>query len=580
MTAARFLEHGLTADRAIQLRRHIPGHKATLGALLAGIISIALFGLALEHTAAAFGAPARHPLHNGLRILTLRVTGAGQKPAEPARLDHHIPATDLANLVGDLLRHLEAHILQCLLCVGQLFAEIRVEIGQNLLPGQFTFFHLIQLLLHTGSEFYVHNVIESLHHQAVDYLTQGCGRQALILLDDVLPVLNGGNDGGVGGRTAHPLLLHGTNQGGLGIPGRGLGEMLVLHGVYPLQRLALGQIRQRGLNFLGFIVFSLFIDGGKAGEFQTLVVGPEHVVAAGGFDGNGIIEGVGHLAGYKAAPNQLIEPVLILGQVAGNSLRVQTHITGADGFVGILGGIFRFELPVRAVVIGCTVTAGDKFLSRLQGVVRQTGGVGTHIGNQTQRTLAGDIDAFIQLLGNGHGAFGGHIQLPGCLLLESRSNEGRRGRALLLGPLDAGHGEAALLQRGHHCLDFLNIFQFPLFGVPIEPGLELAGLAHPLQHHVQRPILLRLKGTDFIFPVHHHAGSHRLDPSGRQATADLLPQQRAQLIAHNAVQNPPGLLGIHQIVINATGRCNGLGDHVFRNFVERYPQCLFVGDVQ
>ena len=310
------------------------------------------------------------------------------------------------------------------------------------------------------------------------------------------------------------------------------------------------------------------------------MVGPEHVIAAGGLDGNGVIEGVGHLAGHKPAPDQLIEPVLVLGQISGNGLRVQAHIAGADGFVGVLGGIFRLELPVRAVVIGRAVTAGDKLLGCLQRVVGQTGGVGTHIGNQTQRTLAGDVDALIQLLGNGHGAFGGHIQLPGRLLLEGGSNERRRGGTLLFGPLDAGHGEAALLQRGHHRLDFLDILQFPLFGVAVEPGLELAGLAHPLQHHVQCPILLGLKGADFVLPVHHHAGGHRLDPSGGQAPTDLLPKQGAQLIAHNAVQNAPGLLSVHQIVINATGRFNGLGDHIFRNLIERHPQCLLIGDVQ
>ena len=51
------------------------------------------------------------------------------------------------------------------------------------------------------------------------------------------------------------------------------------------------------------------------------------------------------------------------------------------------------------------------------------------------------------------------------------------------------------------------------------------------------------------FPLDHHAGGHALDPPGRQAGHDLLPQHRGDLVAVEAVEDPPGLLGVDQPAI-------------------------------
>ena len=44
----------------------------------------------------------------------------------------------------------------------------------------------------------------------------------------------------------------------------------------------------------------------------------------------------------------------------------------------------------------------------------------------------------------------------------------------------------------------------------------------------------------------HHPGGDALDPAGRQPGHDLLPQHRGDLVAVEAVEDPPGLLGVHQ----------------------------------
>jgi hypothetical protein len=50
----------------------------------------------------------------------------------------------------------------------------------------------------------------------------------------------------------------------------------------------------------------------------------------------------------------------------------------------------------------------------------------------------------------------------------------------------------------------------------------------------------------------HHAGGHALDPAGRQAGHDLLPQDGRDLVAVEAVEDPPGLLGIDQAPVEVT----------------------------
>src|SRR5699024_7376626 len=102
---AGLFEHGLAAGGAVKFRGHVPGHKAALRAALTGIISKAPLGLALEHAGAALGAAPRHMLHDGLGVLALREARACQEAAKAAVLDDHLPAAQLADLLGLLLGH-------------------------------------------------------------------------------------------------------------------------------------------------------------------------------------------------------------------------------------------------------------------------------------------------------------------------------------------------------------------------------------------------------------------------------------------------------------------------------------------
>ena len=109
-------------------------------------------------------------------------------------------------------------------------------------------------------------------------------------------------------------------------------------------------------------------------------------------------------------------------------------------------------------------------------------------------------------------------------------------------------------------------------------GKQGAGVV--FQAGVQRPILLRYEIRDFLFPLGHQTHGHGLDTACRQAAADLLPQQRRQLVAHDAVQHAAGLLGVHQILIDVAGVTDAVRHHLFGDLIERDPPRLLIRQVQ
>ena len=68
--------------------------------------------------------------------------------------------------------------------------------------------------------------------------------------------------------------------------------------------------------------------------------------------------------------------------------------------------------------------------------------------------------------------------------------------------------------------------------------------------HADCPIFLRHKCLDFLFTVADELHGHRLHASGRKPLLDLAPEKRAELVADNAVEHTPRLLGIHTVDID------------------------------
>ena len=259
--------------------------------------------------------------------------------------------------------------------------EALVEVPQDGFPVEIPRLHLVQLVFHVGGKFHINNILEPLHHQASDHLSQRRGMEPLVLLIHIFPVLNGGHNGGIGGRTAYALFLHGLDQRGLRIPGRGLGKVLLLPDVRGLGPVTLEKFRQGAAHSLGLLVLALLVHRQEAVEFHALVGGTEGMSGTPGVDGYRIIQGICHLGGQEPAPDQLIQPVLVLGEAPLNPFRVQLHMGGTDGLVGILGTGLGLEGMEAPIVVGSTVPALDETLRRSHGLIAEPQGVGTHIGD-------------------------------------------------------------------------------------------------------------------------------------------------------------------------------------------------------
>ncbi|CAN4039171.1 Acetylornithine aminotransferase, partial [Dysosmobacter welbionis] len=384
----------------------------------------------------------------------LGVAGTGQEAAEPAGLYHQIPPALRADLLADLVGHLDAGAVQSLFGVLQVLLKVPVELPQHVLPGGLSLLHGVQPLFHIGGEFQIRDVGEPLFHQGGHHTAQVGDAEVLALLHHVLPVQDGGHSGSVSGGAADALLLHGPDQRGVCIVGRGLGEVLLPVKVLQGQRFALPQGGQGGFLLLFLLVLALLIHGGVAGEFQAGGAGPEAVSRRLDLHGHAVVHGVGHLAGQKAAPHQAVEAVLLAGQVLFQLLRRPVDVAGADGLVGVLGA--RLGLVAVGLGVMFAVAARNEGLGGGQGLLTDPQGVGTHIGDEAHGALALDIHALVQLLGDGHGPPGRHGELAGRLLLHGGGGEGRRGAALLVCALHGLDGEGGVLRLMDHSIHVLR----------------------------------------------------------------------------------------------------------------------------
>ena len=458
--------------------------------------------------------------------------------------------------------------------------ERHVELAYQILPLHVAGLHFVQLLLHAGGEFHVHNVREPLAHQLVDHASQRRQAQVLPLLDNVLTIQDGGHSGRVGRGSSDAVLLHGADERGVGIPCRGLGKVLQGCETGGRHRLALRQRRQGGFLLLLVVVPALLIHGGVAGELQIAGGAPQGVCPGADLHGDAVIDGVRHLARQKAAPDQPVQPVLLGGKVALHLLRRQRRVGGADGFVGILCPRLRLVLAGCIRIVRVTVARADQLLRLRLRLVGNTQGVGTHIGDQTHGALAGNVHALIELLGDGHGAAGCHVQLAGRLLLQAGGGKGRRGAALLVGALHGFHREPLLLQLLHDALGIRLVLRLVLFAVHtvVMGGEGRGGVV--LQVNVQRPVFLGHEIRDLLFPLRHQPDSYGLDTPCGQPAPYLLPQQGRELIAHDTIQHAPRLLRVHQILVDGAGMLDGILHHLFGDLVERHALRLAVRQLQ
>ena len=463
----------------------------------------------------------------------------------------------------------------------QLRRKLAVKAAQNLLPRGLALLDGVQRFLHAGCKLGVHDIGELVLHQPCHDRAERRRAQVFTLLDDVLAIKNGGNRRRVGRGSADAVLLHRADQRRVGVAHGRLREMLLRREAVKRHDLPLDERRQLGRLLLALIVAGLLIQRGVARELEVAGAGAEIVAVRLDLDADAVVDRVRHLAREKTAPDQAVQAVLLAGEVALDALRRQLDARRADRLVRVLRARLGAEAARRVRIIILTVAAENKRLGGGKRLLGNAQRVGTHVGDEAHRALAGDVHALVELLRDGHRAARRHVQLTRRLLLEGRGRERRGRRARLVRALDGFHlkrGALDVLDDGVDGLFRVRLGLFAVLAVIVsDEGLVLRLVA---QRGFERPILLRLERLDLLFPVVDHAHGDGLHAPRGEAAAHLFPQQRRELIAHDAVEDTARLLRVHQILINGAGLLDALADDLLRDLVERDALRLFVVELQ
>ena len=316
------------------------------------------------------------------------------------------------------------------------------EAGQELRAVLLARGDTVQVALHRGREVVVDQVRQVLLEQARHGERQPRGHQVLAAVRHVPAVPDRLDGGRVGGGTADAELLHGLDQRGLRVAARGLGLVAVGGGLGQGRGIALGDVRQGLLRVVLFrvvtaLVATLLVGQAEARGGDNRARGRGQHVVARAVDLNAgehanrrrVAEGVGHLRGDRALPDQVVQGQLLLRQGTRNLARRAEMIAGGtDRLVRLLSSLRRGAVQARGLSHGLgPVELGGLLAGGVDRLAGQRRGVGTHVG---------DVTGLVEGLGGAHRRGRVPVQLARRLLLEGRRREGG-GRAATVGL--AGH---------------------------------------------------------------------------------------------------------------------------------------------
>ncbi|MCY1518680.1 hypothetical protein D9M68_534030 [compost metagenome] len=301
-------------------------------------------------------------------------------------------------------------------------------------------------------------------------------------------------------------------------------------------------------------------DAGVAVELEDAALGAQFELAGSDADAGGQVLGRRHLAGDELAPDQVVEALGITLH-AGQLGRLEVDVGRADGLVRFLGAFLaRIEVRLGRQVFLAEL-AVDEATHHVDGVGREVGRVGTHIG---------DVAGLVETLGHHHGLLHAEAEAVARRLLQGGGNEGRGrttgGRFVLA--LGDRIGRRLELLQGRHGLGFVQRLEgLAILASHLEAHLGALGGAEVSVHF---PVLFRHEGADLALALHHQLHRHRLHTAGGQAAGDLLPEQRRDHVAHHAVEEAARLLGVDAVDIEVAGLGEGLLDGLLGDLVEHH----------
>ena len=147
---------------------------------------------------------------------------------------------------------------------------------------------------------------------------------------------------------------------------------------------------------------------------------------------------------------------------------------------------------------------------------------------------------------------------------------------MLFAALYALYREVVVLRFGNDLFHLVLAVQLKLFVVLSE---ETGGETCPVfaaEYGVEQPILLTHEVVYLLFTVNDHSRCDRLHSACGKSTLYLLPKQRRELVAHDAVKQTACLLCIHEVLIYVSRMLDALRDDLFRDLVEGHSSCTLV----
>ncbi len=443
----------------------------------------------------------------------------------------------------------------------------------------------VELVLHLGREL----VVDQLGQMGFEQLRNGergpSGHQhvAAAELEHVLAGEDRVDDRRVGARPADAHLLQRPGQRGFAVAIRRLRRVALRLQRRAPQRLAQRNRRQHRLAIgqigLG-IVRAFDVRPEIAGKLDRLADGLERRPVDLDADGDAVSAGVGHLAGDRPLPDQVVELELVGTEASAERFReVEIVAGGPNRLVGLLRVLhLRLIHARRRRQVFVAVLRSDQTPGRLDRHRGQRGRVGSHVR---------DVAVLVKALGHLHRVPGGESVLAVRLLLQRAGRKGRIGaRACTVCLPGSPPGMATERSRSSQFrrLTLVEQQQSRILQVaggrievaagrdlsaPHRDQLGLEGRAARLGEASQQvPERGRLKGHPLSLTLDDQPYRDALHPAGRKPRADLPPQKWGYVVAIKAINDSPHLLGAHQIVVNLPRTLQRVEDRFLGDFVE------------
>ena len=290
-------------------------------------------------------------------------------------------------------------------------------------------------------------------------------------------------------------------------------------------------------------------------------------VFAGNVRRKGVKHRRGHLAGDKAVVNEAVEAELVAGQGGFDGLGAARDVRGADGLVSVLRGLAALVDVGLGGQEGLAVGALDHFAHRGERFIGDAGGVRADIGHKALQAFPCQFHALVELLGDLHGLAGVEVELARGLLLQVGGGERRGGHFAALALFDGAHAVRPLAGAREQRVALLAGVYVHFFAVF---AVKARGQLRAVDHEASGDVVIFLgqEGVDLIFAVADHLRRHGLHAAGGEALFYLRPEDGADLVAHQAVEHAPRLLGVDAVDVNAARVLDGGLDGLHRHFVE------------